>query len=44
MTTKNYLILCAAVAVVTPIAILLVPPISNAIETVMLVFLATTAS
>jgi hypothetical protein len=44
MNMKNYLILCAAVAVVTPLAILIIPGVSDAIEFAMLIFLSTTAS
>ena len=44
MTMRNYLILCAAVAVVTSLSVLFVPGLSEAIETALLGFLASNAS
>lgn len=43
MKAKNYLILCAVVAVVTSIAILFIPGVSEIIETALLGFLSTNA-
>jgi len=43
VTTKNYLILCAAVALVTAMSILFIPELSDTIESRMLTFLATNA-
>lgn len=43
MKTRNYLILCMAVAVVTTLTILFVPGVSDTIETEMLTYLSTNA-
>ena len=44
MKTKNYLLLCAAIAVVVVLGLLYVPGASDTVEQVLLAFLATTAS
>ena len=44
MTTKNYLILLVAVALLTPVALMILPGLANGVETLLLLFLATTAS
>ena len=44
MSLKNYLILCAALTVVTILAVTLVPGVAQAIEGAMLLFLSTNAS
>jgi hypothetical protein len=44
MKTKNYLILCAAVTIVTALTILFVPGVSDTIERELLTFLSTNAS
>jgi hypothetical protein len=44
MTTKNYLILLVVVAVVTPLALMLLPGLANTVESLLLLFLASTAS
>jgi hypothetical protein len=43
MTMKNYSILCAAITVTVVLSVLYIPGLSDAIEQVMLVFLATNA-
>ena len=43
MTAKNYLILCAAVTLITAASILLIPGLSDNIESRMLTFLVTNA-
>ena len=43
MTTKNYLILCAAVTVIWVPALLFVPVVSDTVEQLMLLFLSTNA-
>ena len=43
MTIRNYLMLCAALALLTCLAIIVVPGVGDFFETIMLVFLATTA-
>ncbi|NKB33024.1 MAG: hypothetical protein GKR91_08005 [Pseudomonadales bacterium] len=43
MNNKKYLILCAVVAVVTAVSILLIPGFSDTVETGLLVFLMTNA-
>jgi len=43
MKAKNYLILCAAVAVVTSLSILFIPGVSESIEREGLTFLSTNA-
>ncbi len=44
MTWKNYFILCAALIVLTPLLVLFVPGVADLFETIVLVFLSTTAS
>lgn len=44
MTTKNYLIACGAVAVVTALCMLFVPPVAQAFEGLVLLFLSTFAT
>ena len=44
MKTSKYLILCAAVTVVTALTILFVPGVSDTIESELLTFLSTNAS
>jgi len=44
MSMRNYLISCAAVAVVTALAMLFVPGVSEAFEGIVLLFLSTNAS
>ncbi len=44
MAMRNYLILCAAVTVLTCLAVLFIPGLSEAIETALLGFLASNAS
>ncbi len=41
MKTKTYLVTCAAVTVVVALTMLFVPAVSDAVEGVMLAFLAT---
>lgn len=43
MTTRNYLIMCAAVSIVWIIGLLAVPEFSDLIEQLMLLFLSTNA-
>ena len=43
MTTKNYLLLCAGIAVAVVAAVLLIPDLSTGIEQVVLRFLSTNA-
>jgi hypothetical protein len=43
MTSKNYLILCVAVAVVVSLSILFVPGVAKTIERELLTFLSTNA-
>lgn len=40
---RNYLILCAAVVVLVPLLILFVPGVADVFETILLLFLSTTA-
>lgn len=44
MTTKNYLILLVVVAVLTPVALTVLPGFANTVESLLLLFLASTAS
>jgi len=44
MSTRKYLISCGAVAVVTAIAMLFVPGVSDTFEGIVLLFLSTNAS
>ena len=43
MTMKNYSILCAGITVTVVLGVLYIPGLSDAIEQVLLVFLATNA-
>ncbi len=43
MKTKNYLILCASITIVWVISLLYVPGFADAVELVMLIFLAVVA-
>ena len=43
MSLRNYLIVCAAVVVLVPMLVLFVPGVAQFFETVLLVFLSTTA-
>ncbi|HEY5646958.1 MAG TPA: hypothetical protein VIS76_13490 [Pseudomonadales bacterium] len=44
MSAKNYLMLCVAVVLLVPLAVLFVPGVASFFETVLLLFLSTTAS
>lgn len=44
MSLRTYLASCAAVAVVTALVMLFVPPVSDAFESILLLFLSTNAS
>lgn len=44
MSMRNYLITCAAVAVVTVVLILAVPVVADTFEGILLLFLSTNAS
>jgi len=43
MKTRNYLMLCGGITVVLILALLYVPPFSDAVEQLMLAFLSTNA-
>ena len=43
MSNKNYLILCGAVTVVLVLGLLFVPPFSDLVEQLLLLFLSTNA-
>lgn len=44
MTSRNYLILCAAGSVLTVLTLLLVPGVGESIEGLLIAFLSTTAN
>jgi hypothetical protein len=44
MTSRNYLILCAAGSVITVLTLLLVPGVGETIEGLLIAFLSTTAN
>lgn len=44
MTWKNYFVLCAVLLVLTPLLVLFVPGVADVFETIVLIFLSTTAS
>ncbi|MFT7471046.1 MAG: hypothetical protein ACI8XU_000940 [Kiritimatiellia bacterium] len=44
MTSRNYLILCAAGSVLTVLTLLLVPGVGETIEGLLIAFLSTTAN
>lgn len=44
MTLKNYMILCAAGSVVTVLAMIFVPGVSDTFESLLLLFLSTNAT
>lgn len=44
MTLRNYLILCAAGSAVTVLAMMFVPGVADAFESVLLLFLSTNAN